>query len=107
MSVKNNYYLLVKATLNRCVFRTYLKFSRDDAFPIFAGNLFHKVGTATLNAQSANDLSRDTGNCNNIGLDDLSFRHEFLMESSSHRYSGAISLIDYKLLIKSLNGYAV
>jgi len=42
----------VKATLNRCVFRRDLKFSRDDAFLIFAGNLFHKVGAATLNAQT-------------------------------------------------------
>ena len=30
---------------------------RDDAFLIFAGNLFHKVGAATLNAQSQYDLS--------------------------------------------------
>ena len=27
-----------------------VKFPRDDAFLIFAGNLFHKVGAATLNA---------------------------------------------------------
>ena len=31
-------------------------------------------GTATLNAQSPYDLSRDTGTCNSIWLDDLSFR---------------------------------
>ena len=40
----------MKATLNRCVFRRDLKFSRDDAILISAGNLFHKVGVATLNA---------------------------------------------------------
>ena len=34
------------------VFRTDLKFSRDNAFLISASNLFHKVGAATLNAQS-------------------------------------------------------
>ena len=60
--LKDNNYLSVKATLNRCVFRTGLKFSREDAFLISANNLFHKMGAATLN--------------------------------SSHRYSGAISLID-------------
>jgi len=42
----------VKATLNGCVFRRDLKFSRDDAFLISAGNLFQKVGAATLNIQS-------------------------------------------------------
>ena len=51
----------MKAILNRCVFRRDLKCPRDDAFLIFAGNLFHKVGAATLNAQSPYDLSRDTG----------------------------------------------
>ena len=64
--LKDNNYLSVKATLNRCVFRRNLKFSRDDAFLIFAGNLFHKVGAATLNAQSPYDLSQDTGTCNSI-----------------------------------------
>ena len=49
----------MKATLNRCVFRRDLKFPRDDVFLISAGNLFHKVGAATLNAQSPYDLSRD------------------------------------------------
>jgi len=48
-------------------------FSRDGAFLISDGNLFHEVGAATLN---------------------LSFRDDFLMDTSSHRYSGAISLID-------------
>ena len=47
--------------MNRCVFRTDLKCLRDDAFLIFAGNLFHKVGAATLNIQSTYDLCRDTG----------------------------------------------
>ena len=51
----------MKATLNRCVFRGDLIFSRADAFLISAGNLFHKVGAETLNAQSPYDLSRDTG----------------------------------------------
>jgi hypothetical protein len=70
MSVKKNYnnlkdnnYLSVKVTLNRCVFRRDLKFSIDDTFLISAGNLFHKVGAATLNEQSPYDLSRDTGTC--------------------------------------------
>ena len=62
--LKYNYYFSVKATLNRCVFRRDLKFSRDDAFLIFAGNLFHKVGAASLNAQSPYDLRRDIGTCN-------------------------------------------
>jgi len=75
-------------------FRRDLKFPRVEAFLIFAGNIFHKVGAATLNAQSPYDLSRDTGTCNSIYLDDLSFRDDFIMETSSHRYSGAISLID-------------
>jgi len=64
--LKDNNYLSVKATLNRCVFRRDLKFPRDDAFLIFAGNLFRKVEAATLNAQSPYDLSRDTGTCNSI-----------------------------------------
>ena len=32
----------MKATLNRCISRTDLKLSRDDAFLISASNLFHK-----------------------------------------------------------------
>jgi len=64
--LKDNNYLSMKATLNRCVFRTDLKFPRDDAFLIFAVNLFHKVGAATLNAQSPYDWSRDTGTSNSI-----------------------------------------
>ena len=36
--LKDNNYLSVKATLNRCVFRRYLKFSRDDTFLII-GNI--------------------------------------------------------------------
>jgi len=79
--VKHNYCLSVKATLNRCIFRTDLKFSRDNAFLISAGNLFQH---ATLNAQPPYDFSRDTGTCNSIRLDDLSFRDDFLMDTSSH-----------------------
>ena len=52
--LKDNNYLTVKA--NRCVFRTDLTFSRDDTFLISAGNLFHKVRAATLNAQAPYDL---------------------------------------------------
>ena len=59
--LKDNNYLSVKATLNRYVFRQDLKFSRDETFLISAGNLFHKVEAATLNAQPPYDLSRDTG----------------------------------------------
>jgi len=59
--LKDNNYLSVKATLNMCIFRKDLKYSRDDTFLISAGNLFHKVGPATLNAQLSYDLSRDTG----------------------------------------------
>jgi len=58
--LKDNNYLSVKPTLNRCIFRRDLKFSRDNASLISVGNLFHKVGAATLNAQSPYDLSRDT-----------------------------------------------
>jgi len=61
-----DYCLSVKATLNSCVFRTALEFSRDDTFIISAGNLFHKVEAATLNAQSTYVLSPDTGTCNSI-----------------------------------------
>ena len=53
----------MKATLNRCGFRIDLKFSRDDAFLISASKLFHKVGAATLNAQSPYNLSQDTDTC--------------------------------------------
>jgi len=57
--LKDNNYFSVKATLNRCVFRRDLRFSREDTFLISASNIFHKVGAATLNAQSPYDLSRD------------------------------------------------
>jgi len=46
-----SYYLSVKETLNRCVFKMDLKFSSDDAFLISSGNLFHKVRAVTLKAQ--------------------------------------------------------
>jgi len=48
------------------VFRTDLKFSRNDAFLISASNLFHEVGDATLYAQSPYNMSRDTGTYNSI-----------------------------------------
>jgi len=54
---KDGYYLSVKVILNRCVFKTDLKFSRDNTFLISADNLFHKVGAATLNARSPFDLT--------------------------------------------------
>ena len=82
------------------LFRRDLKFLRDDAFLICTGNLFHKVGAATLNVQLPYDLSWETGTCNSIWLDDLSFRDDFLMDTSSHRYSGAISLIDLYIINK-------
>ena len=59
--LKDIYYISVRATFNRCVFGMDFKFSRDDAFLISAGNLFHKVRAATLNAQSPYDLNRGTG----------------------------------------------
>ena len=85
------------------------RISKDDTFLISAGNPFDKVGAATLNGQSSYDLSQDTGSCNSIWRDDLRFRDGFLMDTSSNRCSGAISLIDLliKLLIQSWNGYAV
>ena len=58
MSVK--IFISVKAISNRCVFRTDLKFSRDDAFLIFTDSLFHKLRTARLYTQSPNDLNLDT-----------------------------------------------
>jgi len=76
----------VKATVNRCVFVTDTQFSRGYEFLISAGNLFHKVGAATLNAQSPYDVNRDTDTCNSILLDDLSFRDNVLLDTSSHRY---------------------
>ena len=48
------------------------------------------------------NLSRDTGTCNSIWLDDPSFRDDFLIDTSSHRYSGAISLIDLEVINKIL-----
>ena len=84
----------MKAILNRCIFRIDLKFSRDDTCLISAGNLFHKVGAATLNPQSPYDMSRDTGTCNSIWLDDLSSGDNFLTDTNLHRYSGTVLLID-------------
>ena len=52
-------------------FRRDLKLSRDDAFLIFAGNLFHKVGAATLNDNNvavAADDDDDYDDNNNIHL---------------------------------------
>jgi len=63
--LNDNCYLFVKATLNRCVYRTDLNFSRDEAF-IMAGNIFNRVGAATLKAQSPYDLSQDNDACNSI-----------------------------------------
>jgi len=64
--LEHNYYISVKTTLNRFVFRIDLKFSRDDAFLISAGNLFDKVGAATLNTQSPYDLSLNSGTYNSV-----------------------------------------
>jgi len=60
------------------VFRSDLNFSRNDALLIFVGNLFHKVGAATLNVQSRYVLSRDTSTCNSIWMDDLIYRYHNL-----------------------------
>ena len=46
--LKDSYYLSVTVTLNRCICKMDLKFSRVNTFLISAGNLFHKVGSATL-----------------------------------------------------------
>ena len=64
--LKDNNCSSVNATLNRYIFRTDINFSRDNTFLISVGNLFHKVGTAILNAESPSDLSRDTRTCNSI-----------------------------------------
>jgi len=77
---KYNYYC--ESDIEHVCFRTDLKFSRDDAFLISAGILFHKVSAATLNAQLPYDLSRETGTCNSIWLDDLRFPDDFIMETS-------------------------
>jgi len=60
--LKDNYYLSVKR-----VFLEWIKyFQQTTHFLIFAGSLFHKLGAATLNAQSPYDLNQDTGTCNSI-----------------------------------------
>jgi len=79
------------------IFKTDLEFSRDNTFLISAGNLIHKVGAAALNAQSPYDLSLDTGTCNSIWLNDLSFRDDFLMDTIrlltiSHLYRRCIMI---------------
>jgi len=71
---------LCESNLEQVCFRTDLKCSRDDAFLKSAGELFHKVGSTTPNAQSPYDSSRDTGTWNSIQLDDPSFRDDFLMD---------------------------
>ena len=88
---KRYLFLSAKGTFDKCVFRIDLKFQDPTySFLIYAGNLFNKVEAASLNVQSQYDSSRNTVTCNSIWPDDLSFRDEFLMDTSSHRYSGAI-----------------
>ena len=73
---------------------THFNISRDDPLLISTGNLFQKVSAATINAQLLYDLSRDTGTCNNIWIDDLEFRDGITIDVISHIYSGASLLID-------------
>ena len=58
--LKDSYYLSMKTTLNRCVFRTDLKFSKDDTYNT-CWQLISESGAATLNAQSPYDLGRVFG----------------------------------------------
>ena len=76
-NLKHNHYISEKSTL--LCFRIVLKCSRDETFTISAGNLFHKVEVTRLNAQSPYDLSRDTGTCNSIWLDDQRFRDDTVL----------------------------
>ena len=94
--LKDNYCLSVKATLNGFAFRTYLKCPRDDAFLINAGNLFHKLGAATLNTQSPHDLSTNLQYYPTRWSEFLGWI--FLTDTDSLRYSGAISLIDLQVI---------
>ena len=89
--LKDNNYFSVKVTLNRCVFRKDLTFSRDDAFLISAGNLFHQLGDVTLNTQSPYAETQAP-----VIIADWMTQVSgiTLMDTSSHRYPGAISLID-------------
>jgi len=91
--IKDCYYLSVKATLNRCVLER-IKMFKTRRISNICRQLIPQSGAATLNAQSPYNLSRNTGTCNSIWLDDLSFGDDFLVDTSSHKYSGAISLID-------------
>ena len=50
---KENIITLEKAMFKRCAFRKALKRSRDVALLTLSGNLFHKHGPETLNAQSS------------------------------------------------------
>jgi len=89
--------------LNRRDFKLDLIFSREDTFIISAGKLFYKVEIVTLNGHLAYDLTRDTITSDSIWLADLSFRDDFLIDASSHRYSritSVVSLIDLKVVRK-------
>ena len=44
---------ILKSNLEKIVFRRDLKIPRDVAFLTLSGNLFNKLGPATLNAQSS------------------------------------------------------
>jgi len=83
----------VKATLNRCIFRIDLKFSRDNTFLISAGNLFlkvvflkvvfHKVvfhNVGGLPHKMHNHHMTSAKTCNGICVDDLSFQDDLLMD---------------------------
>ena len=63
-------------------FWTDLNFSRDEKYLIQAANLVCK---AILITQSPYDSNWDTGTRYGIGLDDLRFRDDFLMDTMSLR----------------------
>jgi len=64
--LKYNYYLSVKATLNRCVFRTDFKTFKRRRISNICQQPIPRSGGSTLNEQLPYNLSQDKGTCNSI-----------------------------------------
>ena len=86
----DNYYLSVKATLNRCVFKTDLNLSRDDAFLISPGSVFG----------SCVELARIYGN----GFSwKTRLLHKYNEQAQFHRWTNAPKQLFYDFIWNCVN----
>ena len=88
--------------LNRWLLRSFLKQSRDRAFLISCGILFHSVGAAIAKARSPYDFKRLRGTCRSSWSDDHRALFGWYSIKRSSRYCGASSWMHLYVSVRIL-----